>query len=106
MPRIVCIDPDASRAERPVQVLRSAGYEVMMACSPEVGLALVHLFPPDVVLLHCDLAEQLEPKIHLVRPAVPVVLTGDKPVSAENLRWLTAHRSPGAAAQNHRHLSH
>ncbi|MFZ3211346.1 MAG: hypothetical protein WA188_07505 [Terriglobales bacterium] len=105
MPRIVCIDPDAGRAEEPVKVLRSAGYEVMMACSPEVGLALVHLFPPDVVLLHSDLAEQLEPKIHLACPAVPVVVTGDKPVSVDNLRWLTAHR-PDATAEDPRHLSH
>jgi len=106
MPRIVCIDPDAGRAEEPVKVLRSAGYEVMMACTPEVGLALVRLFPPDIVLLHSDLAEQLAPQIHLACPAVPVVLTGEKPVSVENLRWLTAHRRPGAAAQDPRHLSH
>ena len=106
MPRIVCIDPDAGRAEEPVKVLRSAGYEVMMACTPEVGLALVRLFPPDIVLLHSGLAEQLEPQIRLACPAVPVVVTGEKPVSAEDLRWLTAHRSPGVAVQDHRHLSH
>ena len=94
MPRIVCIDPDAGRAEEPVKVLRSAGYEVMLACSPEVGLALARLFPPDIVLLHSDLAEQLEPQIHLTCPAVPVVVTGEKPVSVEDLRWLTAHPRP------------
>ena len=106
MPRIVCIDPDAGRAEEPVKVLRSAGYEVMMACTPEVGLALVHLFPPDVVLLHSDLADQLQPQIHIACPAVPVVRTGEKPVSVEDLRWLTAQRGRGAAAQDPRHLSH
>jgi len=106
MPRIVCIDPDAGRAEEPVKVLRSAGYEVMLACSPEVGLALARLFPPDIVLLHSDLAEQLEPQIHLACPAAPVVVTGEKPVSVEDLRWLTAHPRPGAAAQELRHLMH
>ena len=106
MPRIVCIDPDPGRAEEPVKVLRSAGYEVMLACSPEVGLALVRLFPPDIVLLHSDLAEQLEPQIQMACPAVPVVLTGDKPVSVDDLRWLTAHRRPGAATQDPRHLTH
>ena len=106
MPRIVCIDPDAGRAEEPVEALRSAGYEVMMACTPDVGLALVRLFPPDIVLLYSELAERLEPLIHQACPAVPVVLTGDKPVSVEDLRWLTAHRHPDAAAHDPRHLSH
>jgi len=106
MPRIVCIDPDASRSEEPVKVLRSAGYEVMMACTAEVGLALVRLFPPDIVLLHSGLAEQLEPQIHVACPAVPVVVTGEKPVSVDDLRWLTAHQRRGAAAQDPRHLSH
>jgi len=106
MPRIVCIDPDAGRAEEPVKVLRSAGYEVMMACTPDVGLALIRLFPPDVILLHTDLAEKLEAQIHMACPAVPVVLTGDKPLSVDDVQLLATHRRPGSATHDHRHLSH
>jgi len=63
MPRIICIDPDAGRAEEPVKVLRAAGYEVMLAFCPEVGVALLRLFPPDIVLLDSDLSEQLLPQV-------------------------------------------
>jgi len=106
MPRIVCIDPDAGRAEEPVKVLRSAGYEVMMACTPDVGLALIRLFPPDVILLHTDLAEKIAAQIHMACPAVPVVLTGDKPLSVDDVHLLATHRRPGGAAEDHRHLPH
>jgi len=106
MPRILCIDPDANRAEEPVEVLRSAGYEVMLAFSPEVGMALVRLFPPDIVLLDSDLAEPLLPQIRQACPAVPVVLTGEKPVSVEELRWLASHQGAGAQAREARHLPH
>lgn len=106
MPRIVCIDPDAGRAEEPVKLLRSAGYDVMMACTPDVGLALLRLFPPDIVLLCSELADKLTPQIHMACPTVPVVLTGNKPVSADELRWLTAHRQSVSAAPQRRHLTH
>jgi len=105
MPRIVCIDPDARRAEEPVKVLRSAGYDVMMACTPDVGLALLRLFPPDIVLLSSELADKLTPQIQRACPAVPVVLTGNKPVSADELRWLTAHRQSVSTAHQ-RHVTH
>jgi len=108
MPRIVCIDPDAGRAEEPVKVLRSAGYEVMLACTPDVGLALLRLFPPDVILLHSDIAEKLESQVQMACPNVPVVRTGDKPVSVEDVHLLTMHRRHGAAVHGHghRHVSH
>jgi DNA-binding response OmpR family regulator len=102
MPRIICIDPDPGRVEEPVAVLRSAGYEVMLAFSPEVGMALLRLFPPDVVLLHSDLSEQLLPQIHQARPSAAVVLTGENPVSVEELQWLTENQH----AQPARHLPH
>jgi DNA-binding response OmpR family regulator len=103
MPRIICIDPDAGRVEEPVKVLRSAGYEVMLASSPEVGLALVRLFPPDIVMLHCDLAERLLPQIREAKPAIPVVLTGDTPVTIEELELVAGHPQPNAhALQLHR----
>jgi DNA-binding response OmpR family regulator len=106
MSRILCIDPDAGRAEEPVEVLRSAGYEVMLAFSPEVGIALVWLFPPDIVLLDSDLAERLAPQIRQACPAAPVVLTGKKPVSVEELRWLASHQRAGVQAQDVCHLPH
>lgn len=106
MPRIVCIDPDARRAEEPVKQLRSAGYDVMMACTPDVGLALLRLFPPDIVLLCSELADKLSAQIHMACPMVPVVLTGNKPVSADDLRWLIAHRQPVSTAQHRRHVTH
>jgi len=106
MPRIVCIDPDARRAEEPVKVLRSAGYDVMMACTPDVGLALLRLFPPDIVLLSSELADKLTPQIQKACPTVPVVLTGNKPVSADELRWLTAHRQSVTPAPNRSPLAH
>jgi len=106
MPRIICIDPDAGRAEEPVAVLRSAGYEVMLAFSPEVGMALLRLFPPAVVLLDSSLADKLAPRIHHACPSVPVVLTGEKPISVEELRFLTNHQRAVAHAQSGHHLAH
>ncbi|HVP50640.1 MAG TPA: hypothetical protein VMT05_00895 [Terriglobales bacterium] len=106
MPRIICIDPNAGRVEEPVKVLRSAGYEVMLALSPEVGMALLRLFPPDVVLLDSALAEQFVLRIHQACPSVPVVLTGDKPVSVEDLRWLASQQRVGVRAEDVRHLQH
>jgi len=106
MPRIICIDPNAGRVEEPVKVLRSAGYEVMLAFSPEVGMALLRLFPPDIVLLDSNLSEQLVPQIHHACSQVPVVLTGDKPVSVEELRWLSSHQRAAVQAEDVRHLPH
>ena len=106
MPRIICIDPDSGRVEEPVKVLRSAGYEVMLAFRPEVGMALLRLFPPDIVLLDSRLSEQLVPQIQQACPNVPVVLTGDDPVSAEELRWLCSHQRIGLRAEGARHLPH
>jgi len=106
MPRIICIDSNPNRAEEPVTVLRSAGYEVMLAFCPEVGLALLRLFPPDIVLLDPDLSEQLLPQIRQVCPGAPVVLTGDKPVSVEELRWLAKHQGISTQAEDVRHLPH
>jgi DNA-binding response OmpR family regulator len=106
MPRILCIDADADRADEPVEVLRSAGYEVMLAFSPEVGMALAWLFPPDIVLLDSHLAESLAPQIRQACPAAPVVLTGEKPVSVEELRWLANHQRASVQAQDVRHLPH
>jgi len=106
MPRIICIDSNAGRFEEPVKVLRSAGYEVMLAFSPEVGLALLRLFPPDIVLLDPDLSEQLLPQIHQACPGAPVVLTGDKPVSVEELRWLAKHQGVSTQAEDVRHVPH
>jgi DNA-binding response OmpR family regulator len=106
MPRIICIDPDAGRAQEPVEVLRSAGYEVMLAFSPEVGMALLRLFPPDIVLLDSQLADQFMPQIHQACPSAPVVLTGAKPVSVEDLQWLTSHQRVGVEAQDARRLPH
>ncbi len=106
MSRILCIDPDAGRAEEPVEVLRSAGYEVMLAFSPEVGMALVRLFPPDIVLLDSDLAEPLVPQIRQACPAAPVVLTGEKPVSVEDLQWLASDHHTSMQARDARHLPH
>ncbi len=99
MPRIICIDPDAGRVEEPVSVLRSAGYEVMLASSADVGLALLCLFPPDIVLLHRDLAQQLIPLIRQAKPTVPVLLTGDTPVSMEDLEWVAGQRGGIPAAE-------
>jgi DNA-binding response OmpR family regulator len=98
MPRIICIDPDAGRVQEPVEVLRSAGYEVMLASSADVGLALVRLFPPDLVLLHRDLAERLLPQIRQTKPAIPVVLTGDTPILVEELEWVADHPQEGIQA--------
>lgn len=105
MPRIICIDPDGSRVEEPVAVLRSDGYEVMLAFTPEVGIALLRLFPPDVVLLDSALADQLTPHICEACPAVPVVLTGEKPVSVEELECLATHQRTVRAHQS-RQLAH
>jgi len=104
MPRIICIDADVSRAEEPVEVLRSAGYEVMLAFSPEVGMALVRLFPPDLVLLDLHLADQLASKLNQACPSALVVLTGEKPVSVEEVQRLASHQR--AVAQDARPLSH
>jgi len=106
MPRIICIDTESSRVKEPVEVLRSAGYEVMLAFSPEVGMALLRLFPPDIVLLDSHLSEQLMPQISLACPSVPVVVTGEKPVSVEELKWLASHQRAAARAQDTRHLHH
>jgi DNA-binding response OmpR family regulator len=106
MPRIICIDPDAGRVEEPVALLRSAGYEVMLAFSPEVGMALLRLFPPDVVLLDSALANKLESQVHQACPSAAVVLTGEKPVSVEELSWLASHQRAAVQAQNGHHLLH
>jgi len=106
MPRIICIDPNAGRVEEPVKVLRSAGYEVMLAFSPEVGMALLRLFPPDIVLIDSDLSERLVPQILQACPSVPVVLTGEKPVSVEELRWLSSHQRAAVQAEDACHLPH
>ena len=106
MHRIICIDPDASRAEEPVAVLRSAGYEVMLAFSPEVGMALLRLFPPDLVLLDSALSEQLMPKISQACPTLPVIVTGEKPVSVEDLEWVARQKHAGIKARDAYHLSH
>ena len=105
MPRIICIDSDGQRVEEPVAVLRSAGYEVMLAFTAEVGMALLRLFPPDVVLLDSALSEKLMPQICQACPAVPVVLTGEKPVSVEELECLAMHQR-ATRTQQARHLSH
>lgn len=105
MPRIICIDPNAGRAEEPVTLLRSAGYEVMLAFSPEVGMALLRLFPPDIVLLDSALADKLKPQVHQACPATPVVLTGEKPFSVEELKSLASHR-PAALSESGSHLPH
>jgi DNA-binding response OmpR family regulator len=104
MPRIICIDPDAGRTEQPVEVLRSAGYEVMLAFSPEAGLALVRLFTPDFILLHCDLAEALMPQIRAACPSTLVMLTGERMVSAEQLQSIAAHGGVGTLVQDRRQL--
>ena len=106
MPRIICIDPNAGRVQEPVEVLRSAGYEVMLAFSPEVGMALLRLFPPDIVLLDSGLSERLLPQIRWACPCAPVVLTGEKPVSVEEVRWLASQQQAGVQAENVRHLPH
>jgi len=109
MPRITCIDPNAGRVEELVEVLRSAGYEVMLAFSPEVGMALLRLFPPDIVLLDSQLSELLVPRIRQACPSAPVVLTGDNPVSVEELRglhWLSSHLRIGMQAADVRQLPH
>ena len=105
MPRIICIDPDAGRAEEPVALLRSAGYEVMLAFSPEVGMALLRLFPPDIVLLDAALADKLKSQVGLACPAAQVVLTGEKPFSMEELRCL-ANQQTAALSQSGSHLPH
>lgn len=104
MPRIICIDPDTGHTEEPGEVLRSAGYELMLAFTPEVGLALVRLFTPDIILLHCDLAETLMPRIRQACPTAPVLLTGDRMVSVEELESIAAHGGLGTLLQNARHL--
>jgi len=106
MQRIICIDPDADRAEEPVKVHRSAGYEVMLASTPEVGMALLRLFPPDIVLLDSHLSEQLLPKTQLACPSATVVLTGENPITVEDLQWLTRHQRAGAQTPDARHLPH
>ena len=106
MPRIICIDPDAGRVEEPVSLLRSAGYEVMLAFSPEVGMALLRLFPPDVVLLDSSLANKLEGQVRQACPSAAIVLTGEKPVSVEELSSLATHPRAGAQAQNGHQLLH
>lgn len=106
MPRIICIDPDARRAEEPVAVLRSAGYEVMLAFSPEIGMALLRLFPPDIVLLDSTLADKVVSQIRQACPSAPVVLTGEKPVSVEELSWLASRERAGVQAHDGRHLPH
>jgi len=106
MPRIICIDADAHRSEEPVSVLRSAGYEVMVAFSPEVGMALLRLFPPDIVLLDSGFADKLAQRIHQACPTVPVIMTGEKPVSVEEVRFLTSHQRALAQAQSASHLAH
>jgi DNA-binding response OmpR family regulator len=104
MPRIICIDPDAGSSEQPVEVLRSAGYEVMLAFTADIGLALVRLFTPDIILLHCDLAETLMPQIRQACPTAPVLLTGDRLVSVEQLESIAAHGGVGTLLQDARHL--
>lgn len=104
MPRIICIDPDAGDTEQAVEVLRSGGYEVMLAFTPEVGLALVRLFAPDIILLHCELAEALMPRIRQACPTAPVLLTGDRMVSVEQLESIAAHGGVGTLLQDARHL--
>jgi DNA-binding response OmpR family regulator len=106
MPRIICIDSKADRAEEPVKILRSAGYEVMLAISPEVGMALLRLFPPDIVLLDSELSDKLGPQLRQVCPGVPVVLTGNGPLSVEELRWLAGHQRVATQAEDARHLPH
>jgi DNA-binding response OmpR family regulator len=106
MPRIICIDPNAGRVEEPVTLLRSAGYEVMLAFSPEVGMALLRLFPPDIVLLDSALADKLMAQIHQACPSAPVVLTGEKPVSVEELRWLANHQPAALSQSGSHHLPH
>jgi DNA-binding response OmpR family regulator len=106
MPRIICIDPDPHRVEEPVKVLRSDGYEVMLAFSPEVGMALVRLFPPDLVLLDSSLSDQLMPQLLQACPSVPVVVTGEKPLSVEELELLASNQHTALAAHQRPHLTH
>jgi DNA-binding response OmpR family regulator len=105
MPRIICIDPDPHRVEEPVEVLRSDGYEVMLAFTPEVGMALVRLFPPDLVLLDSGLSDHLMSPILQACPSVPVVLTGEKPVSVEEVEWLASNQRADSTA-HHGSLPH
>ena len=106
MPRIICIDSDPRRVEEPVKVLRSDGYEVMLAYTPEVGIALVRLFPPDLVLLDSALSDQLMPPILQVCPSIPVVVTGEKPLSVEELELLASNQHADSLAHPRPHLSH
>jgi len=106
MPRIICIDTDSGAVKVPVDVLRSAGYEVMLAYTPEVGMALLRLFPPDVVLLDSHLAGKCMEQIQMACPSAPVMVTGEKPVSVEELRWLASHLTTSGRAQGARHLPH
>jgi len=106
MPRIICIDTDSGVVKVPVDVLRAAGYEVMVAYTPEVGMALLRLFPPDVVLLDSHLADKCIEQIQMACPAAPVVVTGEKPVSVEDLQWLASHEKARTKTQDARHLPH
>lgn len=106
MPRIICIDTNSGAAKVPVDVLRSAGYEVMLAYTPEVGMALLRLFPPDVVLLDSHFAGKVVEQIRTACPSAPVMLTGEKPVSVEEVRWLASHQTTIGQAQDARNLPH
>jgi hypothetical protein len=66
----------------------------MLAASPQVGLALVQLFPPDLVLLHFELAGKLMQQIQGCCPGTRVILTGDVPIPDE---LLSSFVSAGAA---------
>lgn len=84
--RIICIDSEPDRVARPVEVMRAWGFEVMVASSPGAGLALVQLFPPDVILLQADLANRLKARIGQLCPSARLLTIGQLPPSAEELK--------------------
>jgi len=87
--RILCLDA-ATGLEKTVKRLRVAGCEVMVASSEMVALALLRLFPPDLVLVHSQAAETLLPRIRRQCPALPVVVTGEDPLAETHAALLAS----------------
>ena len=92
MQRILVIDNIQPVAQGLRRDFAAAGYVVDVAESGEIGLAVIHKHPPDLVVLERARIDmegvQLLQRLHATAEQVPVLLLVPDSIPADEVRWL------------------